>query len=93
MMKIPLLKGRVFNVQDKFGEDPVIVVSDSLAKQIFPNQDPVGKQLYLFDAPTQDHRRGFRCSFEPLSSAAAHHLFAASPKSSSQYELLGESPG
>jgi putative ABC transport system permease protein len=51
MMRTPLLKGRNFTNQDKFGQDAVIIISNTLARQVFPGQDPVGKQLYFFDTP------------------------------------------
>jgi putative ABC transport system permease protein len=53
MMGVPLLKGRNFTEHDKFGSDAVIIISNSLAKKLFPGQEPVGKQLYFFDTPRE----------------------------------------
>jgi putative ABC transport system permease protein len=43
---IPLLSGRVFNPQDDApGATPVVIISERLAKQIFPGEDPVGRRI------------------------------------------------
>jgi predicted permease len=44
-MKILLLKGRYFNDQDRRGGQPVIVIDENLAKQYWPNQDPIGQRV------------------------------------------------
>ncbi|HKV48869.1 MAG TPA: ABC transporter permease [Candidatus Acidoferrales bacterium] len=42
---IPLLKGRVFTDSDRIGSQPVAIVDQNLARQYWPNQDPIGKQI------------------------------------------------
>lgn len=42
---IPLLRGRLFNAQDGFESLNVAVVSETLARQQWPNQDPVGQVI------------------------------------------------
>ena len=42
-LKIPLLKGRLFGQQDAEGAPPVAVVSQRLAEQFFPGENPIGK--------------------------------------------------
>jgi len=42
---IPMLRGRSLNDQDRAGAPPAIVVSDSLARRKFPNEDPIGKRV------------------------------------------------
>jgi putative ABC transport system permease protein len=42
---IPLLRGRDFTDRDRSGTLPVAVISEALAKQSFPNQDPIGRRL------------------------------------------------
>ena len=42
---IPLLRGRYFTTSDRKGTAPVAIVSENLAKQYWPNQDPIGKRL------------------------------------------------
>jgi putative ABC transport system permease protein len=44
---IPLLRGRVLGENDTTNTPPAIVISESLAKSRFPNEDPIGKRLYV----------------------------------------------
>jgi putative ABC transport system permease protein len=44
---IPLLEGRTFNSHDSPTSPPVVVVSQTLARKFWPNQDPVGRRLKL----------------------------------------------
>jgi predicted permease len=44
-MGIRLLRGRVFNNQDRIGSPVVAVISDSMARRYWPGEDPVGKRL------------------------------------------------
>jgi putative ABC transport system permease protein len=44
-LSIPLLRGRLFTDQDTQGAPAVAIVSKSLAGQLAPNADPVGKQI------------------------------------------------
>ena len=44
-MRIPLLRGRWFNDQDRAVSEPVVIVSESIAKQFWPNGDPIDKRL------------------------------------------------
>ncbi len=51
-MEIPLLKGRDFATQDVYDAPFVAIISESLAKQSFPNQDPIGRQIQCgLDSP------------------------------------------
>jgi putative ABC transport system permease protein len=45
-MGIPLIKGRDFDDHDKHGSTPVIIVSETFARQYFPNEDPIGKRIH-----------------------------------------------
>jgi putative ABC transport system permease protein len=45
-MGIPIVKGRDFDDRDKHGSTPVIIVSETFARQIFPNEDPIGKRIH-----------------------------------------------
>ncbi|MDP8981236.1 MAG: ABC transporter permease [Acidobacteriota bacterium] len=47
VMKIPLLRGRRFSDQDGPSAPKVALISDACARQIFPNEDPIGKQIQL----------------------------------------------
>ena len=44
-MKHPLLRGRGLSDADRDGSEPVLLVSDSAARQSFPGTDPIGKQV------------------------------------------------
>lgn len=44
-LRIPLLRGRYFTDQDVRQNAKVVIISDLLARQTFPNEDPVGKRL------------------------------------------------
>jgi predicted permease len=43
-MGIPLLRGRDFNALDTDASLPVAIVNDTLARQYFPGQDPIGQR-------------------------------------------------
>jgi putative ABC transport system permease protein len=44
-MGIPLIKGRDFNEHDQHPSPPVIIVTQTFARQYFPNEDPIGKHI------------------------------------------------
>ena len=44
-MKIPLIKGRYFNSQDRRGGLGAAIINQALAKEYFPNEDPMGKRI------------------------------------------------
>jgi putative ABC transport system permease protein len=46
-LRIPLRTGRLLDAHDTENTPPVILVSESLAKRRFPNQDPIGKRLHV----------------------------------------------
>ena len=47
-MSIPLIRGRIFNEQDGPDSQKVVIISQSVAQSLFPDQDPLGKQIYDF---------------------------------------------
>ena len=49
---IPILRGRTFLEHDASASENPIILSETLASQLFPNEDPVGKQLRLFRLQT-----------------------------------------
>ncbi len=46
-MHIPLVRGRNISVSDTATSTPVLLISQSLAKEFFPNEDPIGKHMTL----------------------------------------------
>jgi predicted permease len=46
---VPLIAGRDFNDNDREGSEMVVIVSQSLAQRMFPNQDAVNRHLYWTD--------------------------------------------
>lgn len=49
-MKITLLSGRPFSSADSFSAAPVVIVSNTLARQFWADGNPVGQQIVLDDA-------------------------------------------
>jgi len=47
VMGIPLRQGRFFDDYDRLDTDSVVVIDDVLAQHAFPNQDAVGKRLFI----------------------------------------------
>ena len=44
-MQIGLVKGRLFNFADSQGSSPVVIISQSFAREFWPNEDPIGRQI------------------------------------------------
>jgi putative ABC transport system permease protein len=45
-MSIPVVRGRVFDDHDRAAEQPhLVVINQTLAKQFYPNENPIGKRL------------------------------------------------
>jgi putative ABC transport system permease protein len=45
VMRIPLLRGRLFDESDSSSSVAVALISEALAKRYFPNEDPLGRHL------------------------------------------------
>jgi len=45
LFRIPILRGRDFTENDKAGAPGVALINEALAKQLWPNEDPVGQQV------------------------------------------------
>jgi len=62
---VPIIAGRDFNDSDGQKNDPVVIVSQTLAQRMFPNQDPLNRHVYWTDPVLQ---------FAPGVSAAPHRI-------------------
>src|SRR5271155_1485942 len=51
---VPIVAGRDFNELDgKNNDDPVVIVSQTLAQRMFPNQDPINRHVFWTDPVLQ----------------------------------------
>jgi predicted permease len=62
---VPIFAGRDFNDSDGQKNDPVVIVSETLAQRMFPNQDPLNRHVYWTDPVLQ---------FAPGVSTAPHRI-------------------
>ena len=46
-MHARLLRGRFFDAHDVQGAPPVVMVDEKLARRFWPNQDPIGRRMFL----------------------------------------------
>ena len=46
-MRVPILRGRDFAESDSAGRPAVILISETMAKEFWPGEDPIGKRLTL----------------------------------------------
>ncbi|MGO9269131.1 MAG: ABC transporter permease [Terriglobia bacterium] len=44
-LRVPLVEGRFLSAQDGSDAPPALVISESLARRIWPDQDPIGKRM------------------------------------------------
>ncbi|HEX3187153.1 MAG TPA: ABC transporter permease [Pyrinomonadaceae bacterium] len=54
-MKIPLLRGRLFDASDKANGQHVAVISQSLAQRYWPTADPIGQRIQFGNMDTDKH--------------------------------------
>ena len=52
-LRIPLLRGRLFDSRDKIDSAKVVLVNEAFAKRFFPEQDPVGSHIRFSNAERQ----------------------------------------
>jgi putative ABC transport system permease protein len=46
---VPIIAGRDFNELDDRGKERVAIISETLAKRMFPNQDPINRHVFFSD--------------------------------------------
>ena len=59
-MNIRLLHGRPFDERDTEKSPPVVIIGQSLATQLWPGQDPIGKRLLTLGAPGDEKKPGWQ---------------------------------
>jgi putative ABC transport system permease protein len=47
VMRVPLIRGREFSDRDNAQAPPVAIVNQALVRRFWPNEDPVGKKLWI----------------------------------------------
>ena len=47
VMRIPLLRGRFLDAGDTPESSPVVVINETIARRVYPGEDPIGKQLMV----------------------------------------------
>jgi ABC-type antimicrobial peptide transport system permease subunit len=62
---VPIIAGRDFNDSDGQKNDPVVIVSQTLAQRMFPNQDAINRHVYWTDPVLE---------FAPGINAAPHRI-------------------
>ncbi len=50
-LRIPILRGRDFTIGDREDTQPVVIVSQSMARKFWGNEDPIGGRLRAGDGP------------------------------------------
>ncbi|HEX6212033.1 MAG TPA: ADOP family duplicated permease, partial [Methylomirabilota bacterium] len=87
-MSIPLQRGRLFDARDVEGRERVALVSASLVRKYFPNEDPIGRRIKF--SPPQDD--------SPWVTIVGivddiRHRNLANDVQPMAYEVLAQSPG
>ncbi|HEV2114692.1 MAG TPA: ABC transporter permease, partial [Terriglobales bacterium] len=55
-LRIPLREGRLFTLQDGAEAPPVVIISQTMARQYWPRQNPLGRRVRLGDDPREAWR-------------------------------------
>jgi putative ABC transport system permease protein len=54
-LRVPLLRGRTFTAADRAAAQLVVVVNETMARQYFPDEDPLGERLQVNWSDPQAH--------------------------------------
>ena len=84
---IPILRGRNFTTADREDGQPVVIVSDSMARKFWPDEDPLGRRVRLRNGPWMTivgvsgdvihdwfNRRNTPAFYRPFDQAPTDHL-------------------
>jgi putative ABC transport system permease protein len=53
LLRTPLLRGRPFDARDRLESPRVTIVSQAIVDEYFPNREPLGQQIRVFDGETR----------------------------------------
>jgi putative ABC transport system permease protein len=79
---VPILAGRDFNQLDGQTKDPVVIVSQTLAQRMFPNQDPLNRHVFWTDPVIK---------FVPGISTAPHRIIGVTADIDDEHVVPGPS--
>jgi putative ABC transport system permease protein len=77
---VPIIAGRDFNTLDGQSKEPVVIVSETLAQRMFPNQDAVNRHVYWTDPVMK---------FIPGISIAAHRIIGVAADIDDEHVVPG----
>ena len=86
-MGIPLMQGRYFTADDNLNSAKVAIISESLAKRFFPNQNPIGQHLNI------DLGLPFRCEIVGVVGDVRHRSLAGDVQPTNYVPLAQQPPG
>jgi putative ABC transport system permease protein len=55
-MEIPLTRGRTFTERDRPGSVPVVIINQTMAKRLWPDEDPIGQRITITDPVHEGER-------------------------------------
>jgi putative ABC transport system permease protein len=86
-LRIPIRRGRDFTIADREGTQQVVIVSESMARKFWPDEDPVGQRIRVRNEPWLTvigvsgdvihdwfNRRNTPAIYRPLSQAPTDYL-------------------
>jgi putative ABC transport system permease protein len=92
---VALLRGRDFNSQDTLASEPVVIVNESMAKNFFRNEDPLGKQIRIDDWTGNSRSytvigvaADVRYNAPDLQPAPFHAYLASGQETNNNFEIL-----
>jgi predicted permease len=57
LMGIPILRGRGITEHDTETSEPVVVINEAMARQFWPNEDPIGREITFDSSPEERPRQ------------------------------------
>jgi putative ABC transport system permease protein len=79
---VPIIAGRDFNALDGQSKEPVVIVSQTLAQRMFPNQDAINRHVYWTDPVIK---------FVPGISTAPHRIIGVTADIDDEHVVPGPS--